>query len=557
MTAAGRLALTDLEASASALRSCPAWQELVDHACALRDSSLRSLLDEPDRYGRYSRSAVGLHIDFSRQRLSDESMPKLLQLAEERRLHDWISHLFEGSPVNSTEGRPALHMALRDREERPLMVNGADIRPGIRQELARVLQLAATVGNGTYRGHNGQTITDVVNIGIGGSDLGLVMAAEALRAFRNKAIRSHFVSNIDGLELAQALESVQAERTLFVICSKSFTTLETQLNAQAARRWFLRQLPEAALAKHFLAVSVNDRAMDQFGIALENRFRIWDWVGGRYSLWSAVGLALAIAIGPGNFRGMLEGAADVDEHFRATPFADNLPVLLGLLGVWNQNFLGATSHAILPYTHGLQRFPAFLQQLEMESNGKSVTRDGHAVAWPTGTVVWGESGSNAQHAFFQALHQGTSNFAADFIAPLRPAGGPGGQHLAGLANMLAQAEALARGRTGAEVLAEDARAGRSGPDVARLAVHKVHPGGHPSTIILLEALDPRHLGALIALYEHKVFVQSVIWGINPFDQWGVELGKAMASRYGEALTGQSYGVSLPGVAAVIRGVLPY
>lgn len=557
MTTARRLALTDLEASASALRSCPAWQDLADHAVTLRNRSLRSLLDEPDRYRRYARSAVGLHIDFSRQRLADGSIPKLLQLADERHLRDWIDHLFEGSPVNGTERRPALHMALRGDDERPLLVNGADIRPGIRQELARVLQLAESVGSGTYRGHTGQTITDVVNIGIGGSDLGLVMAAEALRAFRNKAIRSHFVSNIDGLELARALETVQVERTLFVICSKSFTTLETRLNAEAARRWFLQRLPEAALARHFVAVSVNEPAMDRFGIAIDNRFRIWDWVGGRYSLWSAVGLALAIAIGPDNFRAMLAGAAALDQHFRTAPFADNLPVLLGMLGVWNQNFLGATSHAVLPYTHRLQRLPAFLQQLEMESNGKSMTRDGHQVAWPTGTVVWGDSGSNAQHAFFQLLHQGTANFAADFIAPLRPAGGPGDQHLASLANMLAQAEAFARGRTEAEVLAEEARAGRQGPDVARLAVHKVHPGGHPSTLILLEAMDPRHLGALIALYEHKVFVQSVIWGINPFDQWGVELGKAMASEFNDALTGQSAGVPLPGVAALIRDVLPY
>jgi glucose-6-phosphate isomerase len=546
--------LAVLEARSSGLPSCPAWCQLTDHAASLAAVPLNDLLDVPGRYQRMSRSAAGLHLDFSRQRLAEGTLPLLLQLAGERNLADWTEHLFAGSLVNATEARPALHMALRSRRAEPLMVNGADIRPVIRLESERMLGLSDRVSQGDYRGHTGKPITDVINIGIGGSDLGLVMATEALRAWRNPALRVHFVSNIDGLDLATALESVDADRTLFIICSKSFVTIETKLNAEAARAWFLERMPETALARHFFAVSVNDSAMDRFGVSRENRFRIWDWVGGRYSLWSSVGMAIAMAIGSGNFRAMLDGAGALDEHFRGASPAENLPVLLALIGIWNQNFLGTTSHAVLPYTHRLHRLPAFLQQLEMESNGKSVTRDGRPVAWKTGTVIWGEPGSNAQHAFFQLLHQGTEAFSADFIAPARAAGGRAGQHLAGLANMLAQAEAFARGRTEEQALAEMISGGMPEARARSLAPHKVHPGGHPSTLIMLEALDPAGLGALIALYEHKVFVQSVIWGVNPFDQWGVELGKTMASGFSDALAAavEPAALPLPGIAALIR-----
>jgi glucose-6-phosphate isomerase len=548
--------LAELAARSSGLLACPAWRDLASHAKGAAQLPLRSLLDSPGRYSRCSLAAGRLRLDFSRQRILDETLPMLVELATERGLADWIAHLFAGSNVNATEGRPALHMALRNRGARVFTAAGVDVMPMVRGELTRVLRLADAVGSGQYQGHTGQRITDVVNIGIGGSDLGLVMAVEALRPFRNRAIRMHFVSNIDGTQLADALEGLVASQTLFIICSKSFTTLETQLNAEAARRWVLESLPEAAVARHFVAVSVNDVAMDRFGIAPGNRFRIWDWVGGRYSLWSSVGLAIAIAIGSVNFEALLNGAFEIDEHFRSAPLTGNLPVVLGLLGVWNQNLLGMTSHAVLPYTQRLHRFPAFLQQLEMESNGKGVTRDGKLVEWPTGTLVWGEPGSNAQHAFAQLLHQGTAAFSTDFVAPVRATpGGSAAQHLAGLANMLAQAEAFARGRTEAEVRLELQTAGIADDQARRLAPHKVHRGDHPSTVILLDALDPAGLGALVALYEHKVFVQSVVWGINPFDQWGVELGKTMAGRLSAALATEAGRAALPGIAnEIVKGL---
>jgi glucose-6-phosphate isomerase len=543
--------LQELEARSSDLRSCSAWRELSARAETLGRTPLRELLGQPDRYQRYSRSGAGLRLDFSRQRLDDDALAALLRLAEQRDLTSWIAHLFAGGAVNGTENRPALHVALRNRSDRPIVVDGVNVMPAVARERDRVLRLADAIAAGDLRGHTGEPFTDVLNIGIGGSDLGLVMAVEALRHFTNPAIRTHFVSNIDGTELTDALATLDPERTLFVVCSKSFTTLETQLNAEAARAWLLEHLPEAALARHFLAVSVNDEAMDRFGIAPENRFRIWDWVGGRYSLWSSVGLAIAMAVGSGNFHSLLDGAFALDQHFRNAAPADNVPALLGLIGIWNQDFLGTTSHVILPYTRRLHRLPAFLQQLEMESNGKSVTRRGETVAWSTGTVIWGEPGSNAQHAFFQLLHQGRAAFAADFIAPARPAGGSASQHLAGLANMLAQAEAMARGRTEREVIAELLAAGMPESGARVLAPHKTHAGNHPSNLIIFDALDPTSLGALVALYEHKVFVQSVIWGINPFDQWGVELGKTLAQDMHHALAGEASLVTLPGIAADI------
>lgn len=545
------LSIADLEASAPALRECPAWPVLERHAVEVQAADLAPLLDAPDRYDRMSLSAAGIHLDYSRQRLLDATLPLLARLADERRLADWITHLFAGDDVNGTERRPALHVALRGGAAAPGSV-AADAHDLACAERERFLAVAEQVRTGRWRGHDDQPVTDVVNIGIGGSDLGLVMAVEALRPHATASARLHFVSNIDGTQLHDALDGLRPSSTLFIICSKSFTTLETRLNADAARRWLVAHLPEAAVARHFLAVSVNDPAMDRFGIAPDNRFRIWDWVGGRYSLWSAVGLAIAIAIGRDAFVELLAGAAAMDEHFRTAPTERNLPAILGLLGVWNQNFLGITSHAVLPYTQRLHRFPAFLQQLEMESNGKGVTRDGRAVTWPTGSLVWGEPGSNAQHAFFQLLHQGTARFSADFIAPARSERSEQpDQHLAGLANMLAQAEALARGRSHDDVLAELAVRGQATEAAERLAPHRVHPGNHPSTIVLFDRLDPRRLGALVALYEHKVFAQAVVWGINPFDQWGVELGKVLANSMGADLAEPEQAAALPGVAAEI------
>ena len=527
------------DADAAGLTHCPSWPVLARHAERLAGVPLATLLDEPGRFEAFSREACGLLLDFSRQHLDAAALESLLALASERRLAEWREALFTGERVNNTEDRPALHMALRDSSGEALQVAGHDLMPEIVAERARMLALAESVRDGSFRGHQGARIRRVVNIGIGGSDLGLVMGAGALANWHQPDIQTHFVANIDGGELAQVLALAEPGSTLFVICSKTFTTLETRLNAQSARRWLVEALGEAAVARHFVAVSTNAAAMDAFGIAPELRLRMWDWVGGRYSLWGPIGLTLAIAIGAEAFSAMLRGGEAMDHHFRVAPAGENLPVLLGLLGVWNQNHLGSTSHAVLPYDSRLARFPAFLQQLEMESNGKRVTRDGQPVAWNTGAVLWGEAASNAQHSFFQLLHQGTSRFSLDFLAPAQDSSGFPDQHREGLANLLAQAETFARGFQ---------------PDDAdpALAAHRTHPGNHPSSILLFPRLDPGTLGQLIALYEHKVFVQAVIWGINPFDQWGVERGKQLARQFGKVLAGQGDGTPAPGLVDVIR-----
>jgi glucose-6-phosphate isomerase len=531
--------MTSLKAlidQSSKLRDCAAFGKLEAQAKKLPTLHLRDLLDEPGRFEQFSARTDDLLLDYSRNLITVKTRELLLDLARERQVGAWTGLMFAGAAVNNTEDRPALHIALRRAADEPLRVDGEDIMPAVSAERDRVCEFAEAVRSGEHKGHTGQRITDVVNIGIGGSDLGLVMVNEALKPYRDGKVRSHFVSNIDGSELADVLDRVAPETTLFIICSKSFTTLETQLNANAARAWLLETLPEEALGQHFAAVSVNAEAMDAFGIGKDVRFSIWDWVGGRYSLWSAVGLTLAISLGAEHFRALLAGAAAMDRHFQAADFAENLPVLLAMVGVWNRNFAGMSSHAVLPYDGRLRRFPAFLQQLEMESNGKGVTRDGQTVDWATGPVIWGEPGSNAQHSFFQLLHQGTADVSLDFIAPVEASSRFGDQHAQGLANMLAQAEAFARGRGAEEVEGQ---------------AHKVHPGDRPANILLLGQLDPHSLGALIALYEHKVFVQSVIWGINPFDQWGVELGKALAGKMADALSsGDDRG--LPGAGVVIQ-----
>jgi len=546
--------LADLTAAASGLSSCPTWHTLTTHHQSITNLHLRTLLDEPGRYEACSLQACGLTLDYSRNLLTPETLELLLQLATERQLTPWIEQLFTGAHVNNTEDRPALHMALRRPADQPLIIDDEDVMPLVHGELDKCLAFAEAVRSGTHLGATGQRITDVVNIGIGGSDLGLVMLDAALAEYRDPAlaIRSHFISTIDGTQLADVLDQVKAETTLFIVCSKSFTTIETQLNADGARRWFLESMPSEAIGRHFAAISVNSEAMDRFGIGTDLRFAIWDWVGGRYSLWSAIGLAIAIGIGADHFRELLAGAASMDAHFAAAPLADNLPVLLGLIGVWQRNFLGAASHAVLPYDQRLRYFPAFLQQLEMESNGKTVTRDGEPVDTDTGAVIWGEPGSNAQHSFFQLLHQGTANVSLDFIAPIAASSHYPDQHLHGLGNMLAQAEAFARGYPAEAVAADLSAAGRSAEDVARLAPHKTHPGNRSSSILLMERLEPHSIGALIALYEHKVFVQSVIWGINPFDQWGVELGKTMAGVMSAGLVAADGDPALPPIARLIR-----
>jgi glucose-6-phosphate isomerase len=513
----------------------PAWQDLDAHAAQLSARHLRDLFaaQPAGRFEQLSVAALDVLYDYSRQRVTAETIGLLLALARSCELPARIAALFAGESVNNTEGRAAMHMALRNRSDRPMLADGQDVMPEVRAQLARMREFVTGVHQGRILGFTGARFTDVVNIGIGGSDLGVVMVTEALARFRNRGIRLHCVSNVDGVELADTLEKVNPATTLFVICSKTFTTQETLTNANAAREWLIDELGEKGIARHFVAVSTNQAAMDAFGIAPESRFAMWDWVGGRYSLWSTVGLAIALALGMDQFELVLAGGHEMDEHFRTAPLAQNLPVLMGLLGVWNNNFLGLDSLAVLPYDRRLHRFPAYLQQLEMESNGKSVTRAGDPVDYATGNVVWGEPGNNAQHSFFQLLHQGTARVAVDFIAPVNGSSRFLRQQDLALANCLAQAEAFAFGQAPEQVRADLQARGLAENEVERLAPHKVHAGNRPSSLILVPRLGPRAVGKLIAWYEHKVFVQSVIWDVNPFDQWGVELGKKLATSMNE------------------------
>jgi glucose-6-phosphate isomerase len=519
----------------------PAWKDLQAHAAEVEIHHLRQLfVDDPKRFEHLSVTELDFLYDFTRQRLTANTIELLLRLARACDLEERIQALFAGAMVNNTERRAAMHMALRNRSDRAVMVDGQDVMPDVRRELAKMREFVSGVHEGRITGARGARFTDVVNIGIGGSDLGVVMATEALGRYRNRAIRLHCVSNIDGVELSEVIQDVNPATTLFVVCSKTFTTLETLSNASAAREWLVGELGEGAVAKHFVAVSTNHQAMDSFGIAPGSRFTMWDWVGGRYSLWSAVGLSIALALGMSLFELILQGGHDMDEHFRSTPLERNLPVLMGLIGVWNSNFLGHDSLAVLPYDRRLHRFSAYLQQLEMESNGKGVTRSGHAVDYPTGAVVWGEPGNNAQHSFFQLLHQGTARVAMDFIAPVNASSRFQAQHDLALANCFAQAEAFAFGQTELQVREDLAAKGTADEEIARLLPHKVHVGNRPSSVILFPRLGPRTLGRMIAWYEHKVFVQSVVWDVNPFDQWGVELGKKLAGSMAPAVRQASW-----------------
>jgi glucose-6-phosphate isomerase len=533
----------------------PAWKSLQAHAAKHGGRHLRELFaEDPQRFEALSVTALDFLYDFTRQRMTAETIGLLLDLARACDLEGRIRALFAGEAVNNTENRPALHMALRNRSGRPMEAAGRDVMPEVRAELAKMREFVTGVHEGRVTGAGGQRFTDVVNIGIGGSDLGIVMATEALGRFRNRAIRLHCVSNIDGVELAEVMEQVNPATTLFVVCSKTFTTQETLANATSARQWLVGELGEVAVGRHFVAVSTNHTAMDAFGISPQSRFTMWDWVGGRYSLWSAVGLSIALALGWEPFELMLAGGHDLDEHFRTAPLEGNLPVLMGLIGVWNSNFLGIGSLAVLPYDRRLHRFSAYLQQLEMESNGKSVTRDGRAADYGTGTVVWGEPGNNAQHSFFQLLHQGTAQVAMDFIAPVNASSRFQPQHDLALANCFAQAEAFAFGQTADQVRADLESRGATADDVARLVPHKVHAGNRPSSLILLPRIGPRTLGRLIAWYEHKVFVQSVIWDVNPFDQWGVELGKKLAGSMAPAVQKASWTEGPPHIQSLLETV---
>ena len=507
----------------------PEWTALVGHRHELAGHHLRDLLARPGRREHLVVDLPGIHADLSKHRATSETIGLLVALAERAGLAERIAAMFAGEAINTTEGRAALHVALRAPRDVSISVDGNDVVPEVHRVLDAMEALCDRVRSGEWRGSTGEPIEAVVNIGIGGSDLGPAMATRALRAYVDDARAHRFVSNIDGADIHEALRDLDPATTLFVVASKTFTTQETITNARTARAWVTDALGEAAVERHFVAVSTNADEVEAFGIDAANMFGFWDWVGGRYSLDSAIGLSLMLAIGPGRFREMLAGFWSVDEHFRDAPLDRNLPVLMGLLGVWYTNFLGAASHAVLPYSEDLARFPAYLQQLEMESNGKSVALDGSPVGWATGPVVWGEPGTNGQHAFFQLLHQGTPLVPADFIGVVRQDHPLQHQHDLLMANLFAQTEALAIGRTAERVAAEGV------PD--HLVPHKVFDGNRPTTTILLDELSPFALGSLIALYEHKVLTQATVWGINAFDQWGVELGKELAGRIAPELDG--------------------
>ncbi len=535
----------------------PAWQALEAHAAALQGRTIADLfVDDPERFDRFSLRCGPLLLDYSKHLATAETLSLLLDLARERGLADWVERMFRGEHVNSTEDRPALHTALRARGDDAVYVDGVNIVPEVYRERVRMRLFVNRMHRGEHRGCTGRAITDVVNIGVGGSDLGAVMATEALEPFRSNAIHMHYVSSIDGVHVTDVLERVNPKTTIFIVSSKSFTTLDTMTNARTAREWFLRHVDDPkAMEAHFLGVSANDHAMAEYGIPEANRFHIWDWVGGRYSLPSAVGLPLAVAIGMDNFEAMLDGFHAMDEHLHDAPLEHNMPVLMGLLGIWYRNFLGSTGHVVLPYDHRLHRFPAYLQQLEMESNGKCVTRDGKPLTWDTCPIVWGEVGPNAQHSFYQLLHQGTALVTADFLAPVNGSSEYPRHHDLALANCFAQSRALMEGQSETQARDEMRAAGMSQQAIDRAVPHKMHPGNKPSNTLLFERLDPYTLGMLVALYEHKVLVQSVIWQINPFDQWGVELGKRLAAELLPAVTGDNTPVEMdPSTLGLLRYV---
>lgn len=531
----------------------PAWSELTAEAERLTAVPVAALFErDPGRAARFTRRCGELLLDLSRQRVDEVTLGKLAQLAEATGLRSRIDAMFAGEHINTTEDRAVLHVALRQRPG--AAVGGAEVERQVMDERTRMLRFADQVRAGSVRGSRGQPFKVVVNIGIGGSDLGSAMGVEALHAFTGGAPRCEFVSNIDGNQLAAVLQQADPATTLFIIASKTFTTLETLTNARSARGWLVARLGEAVVPQHFAAVSVNHRAMDQFGVHPEYRFQMWDWVGGRYSIWSSIGVSLAIAIGSQHFGAFLEGGREIDEHFRAAAWAENLPVLMGLLSVWNINFLRLPTLAVLPYDDSLRRFPAYLQQLQMESNGKSVMLDGRPVACATSPVLWGEPGNNGQHSFFQLLHQGTPRAACDFLLPARSSCGNQAQQNLAIASCLAQAEALMRGRAPDAVRAELEQQGLAPRQIEALLPHKVHPGDRPSSVIAFRQLDPATLGRLIALYEHCVLTQSVIWGINAFDQWGVELGKKLTEQLAPAVENPAGGPLPPALAGLLEQV---
>ncbi|NTV44933.1 MAG: glucose-6-phosphate isomerase [Chlorobiales bacterium] len=517
------------------------WKALERHYSEVAPKHMRDLFTEdPKRFEKFSVRFGDILLDYSKNRITEETLSLLMNLAHEARLKEWIEKMFNGEKINTTEDRAVLHVALRNRSNAPIKVDGQDVMPEVNVVLARMRAFTEIVRGGHWKGYTGKSITDVVNIGIGGSDLGPYMVTEALKPYSKQGLNVHFVSNVDGTHIAEVLRKVSPETTLFVISSKTFTTQETLANANSAKRWFLATAKdESAVAKHFAAVSTNAEEVAKFGIDTNNMFEFWDWVGGRYSLWSAIGLSIALYIGMDGFEELLSGAHDMDQHFSTTPFEKNIPIILALLGVWYNNFFGADTYAILPYDQYLHRLPAYLQQGDMESNGKRVTRDGKTITYSTGPVIWGEPGTNGQHAFYQLIHQGTKLIPADFLAPIRTQNPIGEHHAILLSNFFAQTEALMKGKTEDEARKELQASGMSGDKLEKLLPHKIFPGNRPTNSILFNKLTPRTLGALIAMYEHKIFVQGVIWNVNSFDQWGVELGKQLAKVILPELSGDN------------------
>lgn len=513
------------------LTELTAWKELEKQYADMRGAHMRDMFAKnPGRFEEFSISEGDLFLDYSKNRIDRKTMDLLIELAKETGVEAARDKMFAGEKINITENRAVLHTALRNQSDEPVYVDGKNVMPQIREVLAKMKTFSEAVRNGEWKGATGKEITDVVNIGIGGSDLGPVMVTEALKHYQKDNLHVHFVSNVDGTHMVETLKNLNPETTLFCVASKTFTTQETMTNARTARAWLVGALGEDAVAKHFVALSTNTEEVKKFGIDTNNMFAFWDWVGGRYSLWSAIGLSIAVAVGFDNFAELLAGAYEMDEHFKTAPLDKNIPVILGLLGVWYHNFFGAEAYAVLPYDQYLHRLPAYLQQADMESNGKGVTRNGVPVHYTTGPILFGEPGTNGQHSFYQLIHQGTHLIPCDFIIPAISLNETGNHHPILISNVLAQAEALMRGKNAHEVRAEFEAKGESEEKIEKLLNHKIFSGNRPSNMIVVPQITPRTLGKLIAMYEHKIFVQGVIWNVNSYDQWGVELGKQLAGK---------------------------
>ena len=510
----------------------PAWKALIEHTQKLKTKTISDLFkEEADRFEQFSINAAGIFLDFSKNILTKETFSLLLKLTQERDVKNWIEKMFSSEKINITENRAVLHTALRNCSDKPILLDGKDIMPEIRKVLNKIQIFSEKVRSGNWKGYTGKKVTDIVNIGIGGSNLGPAMAVEALTPYTDPNLNFHFVSNIDGTHIAETLKKLNPETTLFIIASKTFTTLETMTNAKTARKWFLDQAKdETCIAKHFVAVSTNKNAVEEFGIDAQNMFEFWDWVGGRYSMWSAIGLSIVIAIGMDNFEAFLSGAHEMDTHFRTADFENNIPVVLALIGILYNNFFDFETHALLPYDQYLRRLAAYVQQLDMESNGKHICKDGTKSTSSTGPIIWGEPGTDGQHAFYQLIHQGTKIIPADFLAPANSHNPINDHHELLLSNFFAQTEALMNGKTIELVKEELKDLGLDKEEINKISPHKVFEGNRPSNSIMFKQLDPKTLGVLIAMYEHKVFVQGIIWDICSFDQWGVELGKQLANR---------------------------